>query len=227
MTTATATNGQTTPAQPEPHAAAAGPRPQYKRRQYVVDKAFQYKYTSLIAVIGAGIAGTMGWLLYDSIRETTEVVEMLTGFPELQDTLKDNDEQRLITILMGVTALVLALVGWGIIMTHRVAGPIYVFTRYARELASGSYPSTRPLRQKDELKEFHQAFTHMLEELVKRDRKDLTEIQHALKHLDGLKTQAQHGNVDPAHMALEVGKVYETLRAMGTHKAKRLKMPAL
>jgi hypothetical protein len=47
--------------------------------------------------------------------------------------------------------------------THRISGPIYVMSRYMDEVFEGKTPKIRPLRKNDELKEFYDMFTKLLE----------------------------------------------------------------
>lgn len=46
--------------------------------------------------------------------------------------------------------------------THKIAGPVYVMTRYMKEIAEGKIPQHfRPLRKSDQLKEFYEVFKDM------------------------------------------------------------------
>lgn len=46
--------------------------------------------------------------------------------------------------------------------THKIAGPVYVMTRYMKEIADGKIPQHfRPLRKSDQLKEFYEVFKDM------------------------------------------------------------------
>jgi signal transduction histidine kinase len=46
---------------------------------------------------------------------------------------------------------------------HRIAGPIYHISRYIRDLINGKIPEVRPLRKKDELKDFHDLIIQLVE----------------------------------------------------------------
>jgi HAMP domain-containing protein len=52
--------------------------------------------------------------------------------------------------------------------THRISGPIYVISNYIREIIEGRLPSMRPIRRGDELQDFYNLFTQMVESLRER-----------------------------------------------------------
>jgi methyl-accepting chemotaxis protein len=52
--------------------------------------------------------------------------------------------------------------------THRISGPIYVISKYIREIIEGRLPSVRPIRRGDELQDFYNLFTQMVESLRER-----------------------------------------------------------
>ena len=73
-------------------------------------------------------------------------------------------------------ALIIAIAIQGIVLyvmvikiTHRISGPIYVISNYFREIIEGNVPEPRPLRDKDELKEFYNLFIMLVDSLKKED----------------------------------------------------------
>jgi nitrogen fixation/metabolism regulation signal transduction histidine kinase len=50
-------------------------------------------------------------------------------------------------------------------ITHRISGPVYVMSNYMKEIINGIIPSPRPLRDKDELKNFYELFVEMVKSL--------------------------------------------------------------
>jgi hypothetical protein len=53
--------------------------------------------------------------------------------------------------------------------THRVSGPIYVISSFMRDIIEGREPVLRPLRNKDELKDFYELFKDMVAAIKKRE----------------------------------------------------------
>ena len=56
----------------------------------------------------------------------------------------------------------------GIVVTHRVAGPIYKMKKQLRDLRKGNYEIPAPLRKGDELVDFFEEFRRMVGELRRR-----------------------------------------------------------
>lgn len=53
--------------------------------------------------------------------------------------------------------------------THRISGPIYVMSKYMRDIIDGNYPVPRPLRDKDQLKDFYATFVAMVNTIQERE----------------------------------------------------------
>ncbi len=52
--------------------------------------------------------------------------------------------------------------------THKIAGPIFVMRNYMQDIIDGKLPDPRPLRKNDELKDFYDHFTKMVDSLKKK-----------------------------------------------------------
>ena len=53
--------------------------------------------------------------------------------------------------------------------THKISGPVYLMSEYIKDIMKGNYPDLRPLRKKDELKEFYHLFSRFVSFLKNRD----------------------------------------------------------
>ncbi len=76
-------------------------------------------------------------------------------------------------------ALVLLVVGVGlagVVVTHRVAGPIFKMKRLLGALAKGHFRVVARLRKGDELRDFFQAFNQAAQELSARQEEEIQEI---------------------------------------------------
>ncbi|RMG15229.1 MAG: hypothetical protein D6729_12670 [Deltaproteobacteria bacterium] len=156
--------------------------PQYRRKQYLVNRRFQLKYTLAIMLVGGVIAAIFGGWMWQAHKTNTEMLALDEAFhAELMA-----QDQHILLIYVGVTLLMIASLGLlGILMTHRVAGPTYVINRYLQAIAEGAYPSLRPLRRKDELKELFESLEGAVEALRTRDREEAEVIEAALEKLQG------------------------------------------
>ncbi|HPS57786.1 MAG TPA: hypothetical protein PK514_06730 [Spirochaetota bacterium] len=57
-------------------------------------------------------------------------------------------------------------------ITHRISGPVYVMSNYFRDIIDGKLPDPRPLREKDELKDFYELFKELVYSLKHREKKN-------------------------------------------------------
>jgi|GEM_PF-897927 len=55
--------------------------------------------------------------------------------------------------------------------THRISGPIYLMTRYIKEIKKGKYPDMRDLRKDDEFREFYDLFRELAEKIIKLENR--------------------------------------------------------
>lgn len=113
-----------------------------------------------------------------------------SGLEEQANRLKEQSgkleqQQRAIgTALIVVLALLVIGVGLaGIVVTHRVAGPIHKMKRQLRELGEGNYKVPYPLRKGDELIDFFEAFRSMVQRLRERQEQEIQLLDRAILNL--------------------------------------------
>ncbi len=132
-----------------------------RRKKYIINPAFQWKYISIVAG-GAFVASClMGTVLYGLVYyQARERLLHLSQSAPLENTYG-------ILIFAGAFALLMAVgfAVWTMILTHRIGGPIHVMTNYFADLANSKIPRVRPLRDKDEFKSFHEAFKRAADSL--------------------------------------------------------------
>lgn len=98
--------------------------------------------------------------------------------------IEERHRSMLRTLLIALTLLVVLIGLAGIVVTHRVAGPIYKMKRQIREVASGRLPRLSRLRKGDELVDFFEAFETMVASLRGRKERELGQLEHALASLE-------------------------------------------
>ena len=77
-------------------------------------------------------------------------------------------------VLISVLSLLVIGIGLaGIIVTHRIAGPIYKMKRLLGYVGDGHLMLTEKLRKGDELQHFYDAFEKMVESLRKRQQDEI------------------------------------------------------
>jgi nitrogen fixation/metabolism regulation signal transduction histidine kinase len=106
--------------------------------------------------------------------------------------------QRQTTMLTTLTVVLLLLVigiGMaGIVVTHRVAGPIFKMKRQIRDVGEGHLKIPGKLRKGDELVEFFEAFDQMVRSLRARQEHEIKLLDQALESIKG---KASEKDIEP------------------------------
>lgn len=140
------------------------------RRTYLLDRDFQLRYTLAAALLGAlctGCVGLLAWAVHRRAGVLGEPAEV---------------SGATLLLLAGAGALgagaVLGL--FGLLFTHRVAGPVHVMNLYVAALAAGHYPRLRPLRKRDALQAFFARFSEAVERIRAREAEEAEALGRAL-----------------------------------------------
>ncbi len=160
------------------------------RRTYLIDRGFQLKYTVSLVVAGALISVLFGSLAYladvDVQRNLMDELIRAGGGadPAVVARLLKESASTLLVLISGVALLMALALGLvGVLITHRVAGPIYVISHYVLALSEGRYPNFRPLRKNDELRTFFDRFRSAVEAMRKRELDEVTMIAECVDRL--------------------------------------------
>jgi hypothetical protein len=189
------------------------PKKQRRFRNLLLDKKFQLKYTLAVVVITGLLCIVLGFFLYRSAQETSQVA--LVGLDEevkasMSAELASEDRKVLFTLVACLGSLVLALAFLGIVATHKIAGPAFAVRRNLSRIADGELPQVRALRPGDELQSVGEELQRMVGTLRAREQKDLELMANAILAL----TTSPASGPDPAFV--------EALKAAHKEKFDRL-----
>lgn len=152
------------------------PRPrthaEHKRRfrNILLDRKLQLRYVISVTLASVIISGSLGYLIWRQEHHASQMImeklegdfETETFDPDLQrvveSDLSSGDHDLLLTMFAFGCSLVLVLSTFLLIMTHKVAGPLYKLSRHFDDLAAGRFRQVRPLRRFDMLRDFHHKF---------------------------------------------------------------------
>lgn len=146
-------------------ASNQGPK-RVRRRIFLIDRKFQLKYTMIIVLVGVVVSALLGYFI---IRLNQVTRDLLAMDETIMQEVRKIDSNTMWYLAGFVVVMALVLFIWGIFITHRVAGPIFIISRYLRQLGEGDVPQTRPLRKGDELKSFFDTFSGMLNAMKQRN----------------------------------------------------------
>ena len=170
----------------------------HRRWLPVVNAPFQWRYTLLVTLLGGVMLGSLGWLIYQIKTVNSQLLlhHGMAEWPALQAELARSDQQFIIYVILAMGILILGLIGWGLVITHRISGPMAVLRQHFETLASGSFPDLRSLRKRDEWQACYQAFQRAVEHMRQRDAVRNASVDEALVAL-------RAGEVDRACRLLE------------------------
>ena len=151
----------------------------HKRRLIpIVDRGFQFKYTAIIMGVAALVSTILGYFLLDAYTEMNSMIEISD---EIGQQLNADDARRVFIMVVGfLGAEVIVLGVLGLVITHRVCGPIFVLARHLNTIREGSYPAVRPLRSGDEFRACFDVFAETVETLRDRDDAEIKTLEAAL-----------------------------------------------
>src|SRR5512138_2349978 len=166
--------------QAEPQAQAAF----HKRRMknYLINTRLQLRFASWLLAVAAAISIVLGWVLWRSYAETSRVVALMD--PDVADSLAaafaSEDRQRMVWLAVALAVVLVCLLGFAVVMTHRIAGPAFVIARTCRQVADGNLERPRPLRERDMLVELGDDVAHMVDAIREREQDERDRILAAL-----------------------------------------------
>jgi len=101
-----------------------------------------------------------------------------------QAAIRGQQRTMLITLTSALSLLVVLIGFAGILVTHKVAGPIHKMKRQIREVGEGHLRLPNKLRKGDELVDFFEAFETMVLNLRSRQQGELDQLEQAIQSLE-------------------------------------------
>ncbi|MEZ4376637.1 MAG: HAMP domain-containing protein [Polyangiaceae bacterium] len=122
----------------------------------------------------------------DRLNQQQSDLEAQASRLKEQSTQLEQQRSTMAWALGGVLIALVLLIGLaGIIVTHRVAGPIFKMKRQLREVGEGNLQIPSALRKGDELVHFFETFADMVRNLRKRQENEIAMLDQALESLRG------------------------------------------
>ena len=159
-------------------------------------------------MLSAVISGALGYMIYDQSRLASESIERDLKVLTLADTsrqeftsiLADKDQALIYEMVALGCGLVIILSAYLVIMTHKVAGPLFKVSTYFDQMAEGRLGTVTPLRRGDMLQDFFGDFKTMHESLRARAHADVAVMERAVT---ALREGGARGKLDDALTALD------------------------
>jgi methyl-accepting chemotaxis protein len=169
-----------------------------RRRQFLVDKPFQFRtaFGGLPYILG--VAAIMAVPLF-KMMGTIELL-LIGQEPELRESYEALRFNTLALLLVFVTVIIAVWMVAAIWRSHKVAGPMVNITRHIHDIAAGKFDGQIRLRSGDELQALAGALNGMIESLRERDQTIKAGI---LGHVASVRTELERSDPRAAREALQ------------------------
>ncbi|MFC1611331.1 hypothetical protein ACFL6C_10245 [Myxococcota bacterium] len=164
--------------------------PKRRWRNFLLDTRYQVTFTLPMILIAAALFAGLGYVATRKAESATKIginqIEQ-TGAAYLEDVSATRDAllQRERVIKLGIIVvgilLCLTLAIYGIILTHRVAGPLYRLGVELRKLRDGQLAPVNPLRKGDRLMELYEDFRRATEALRNREERHIAVLRRVIE----------------------------------------------
>lgn len=133
-----------------------------KRRRYLVDKRFQFRYMSFVAVPLVLLLGGLYYLIYYCVFNQILIPEAIAVI--LLPAMKNVN----IALLFCMPVLLFFILRTALVYSNRIIGPIPRLEKELGKAIAGDYSVRFKVRRKDELKPFIDKVNTLLEKVEKK-----------------------------------------------------------
>ena len=165
----------------------------YKRllRNYLINRKYQLRYTLIMVIICTGLTGILDYSWYGQMRVASDMVEVhVLGSKsesyalEVREDLASYDRHRVLMLIGFGATLCLAVALFGILLTHKVAGPLRYLSTILGQISAGRLGHLRMLREGDFLEDFFGSFKEAHEALRTETEQDLETVSQVIEGID-------------------------------------------
>jgi hypothetical protein len=173
-------------------ATAAAPQAKRKIRNFLIDRRFQLGWVARVAFVTALILGAMGYFLFRTLAESTDMMVAQTLAVEglapsaqqafIEQGLRDK-RSAVIELVSGLAGILVLLSVMTIVATHKIAGPAYKMKKLLSGIDGDRLQLWAKLRKGDELHDMFEQLEEMLRRLREARHKEIEEIETAVAAL--------------------------------------------
>lgn len=137
------------------------------QNRFLVNFKFQLKYAMIVASVSSVVFAILGYKFYQSELGKQKLLQIQN--PDILELVQGHDNAILFYLIGFFILQILSIVFFGIMLTHRIAGPIFrVQKDLETAIQTGEIPSIRPVRKNDEFKGFFDALQSFIEKFARK-----------------------------------------------------------
>lgn len=167
-------------------------RRQRRMGNLLLNRKFQLKYTGMIVALSAAISVALGFFIIEQLRVNSRMLQLDAELDVVfQEQLAQSDAKVVLYLVGALLAFNVVLALGAIFVTHRMAGPIFVFRRYVRMLGEGQIPQVRRLRRGDEFRELIDTVQTAVASIEVRTRREIDLLERVTTAIDADAAEAK------------------------------------
>ena len=145
------------------------PKSQRSLRNLLINPAFQLRYIFWMSATGVALIGLYSTIFYLYMRENYAILVDLSPMDQSAKDQLYRELGEIIIKLGALSAVFLTVIAvFGLILSHRAAGPLFHFKKVFEAIRAGSVDARIHLRPKDDFQEVAQSFNQMMDKMVER-----------------------------------------------------------
>ena len=193
------------------------------RTRYLIQPKFQFAFSGLLVLIAFIAAILVGIVIYQLIyaNNLLFVKYNLHTDPDFLVLLAKERKVIFVAWIGSFLSVALLLFMAGIFLSHKMAGPVYAFSRELKKLQEGNLTAHLELRKRDEFKELKIPFNQWVQGLQKGTEQDIEKISPLIKNLASLISQMMQQKAEEKDIG-EMKQLLNTLNEMISRKEKQL-----
>jgi methyl-accepting chemotaxis protein len=181
------------------------------RRQYLISKPFQLKYTFMIIVFMFLIAWLAGYTVYYTVFSLLGE-KLANVYPQGRLTFIFRTVN--LTLFFRILLLLPFVVIISIILSHRIAGPVFRMKQFLSEVARGDLSSMLTLRKRDEFKGLADAINTMTQNLRDVTGENQEIADKLLATLDEMNVTIKQSSLDKDRLSALAKKAGDEIRQL-------------
>ena len=185
---------------------------QKKRTKYFIAPEFQLRYIRVILLIMFGVGAISAYTVYYQSMVFLGG-KLASVYPQgrLVAIVKSVNTQILFSLLL-ITPLVIVI---GLVLSHRIAGPIHRLEKCLAGIADGDITTYITLRKRDELKSLADGINLVIKSLRGKVTEEVEIIKRLHKEIGDLEGLSNNVQVEPERLKKEIkeeiGHLYELI----------------
>jgi methyl-accepting chemotaxis protein len=163
----------------------------YKRSILLINRPFQLRFTFYVCSWIIALSLIYPWIIYNQLEQFLRYVALDPLGPQLSKLQSIRSEMLgLIVTLQVVFMLTISVVS--VILSHRIAGPLYKLSQFFSKVTQGSIAERLTFRKADHFQELASDYNEMMDALEERIAQACQSIEsgnpdEALKKLKALR----------------------------------------